>query len=88
METTPLRDDTLMIVPLARARIPGRTARIVLATPKTFVSNSDPDILLLSFFNGCEIAKRGVVHEHIDTAMPFVGGGDRSLDLGWFGQIH
>jgi hypothetical protein len=77
-----------MIVPLARARIPGRTARIVLATPNTFVSNSVRIFCSSSFFNGREIAKRCVVHEHIDTAMPFLGGGDRSLDLGWFGQIH
>ena len=68
METTPLRDDTLIIVPLARARIPGelpgcRDAEHIRVEQR-------PDILLLSFFNGCEIANRCVVHEHIDTTMP------------------
>lgn len=38
--TTPLNDQTLMMVPRPRERMPGRAARIVLATPKTFVSNS------------------------------------------------
>jgi len=67
-----------MIVPLARARIPGRTARIVLAR-RTHSCRTASGYSAPLFPQWLRDSKRGVVHEHIDTAVAISRRCDSSL---------